>query len=65
MAEIIKFRPREHKDKPNRLEALVKGRIRVFTCGGCGGDFEVYFDEKPKECPLCGSEIGQWNEENE
>lgn len=63
MAEIIKFRPREHKDKPNRIEALVKNQIDTYICDNCGGRFEVYFNDKPKKCPHCHIEFLKWNED--
>lgn len=51
MAEIIQFKP---KSQINRIEALVKGQITMFTCDVCGGDIEVLFDNYPEKCPNCG-----------
>ena len=48
---IVQFKP---KSKTNRVEALMKGKIRVFTCDTCGYDFEVLFNDFPKQCPNCG-----------
>ena len=65
MAEIIKFRQREHRDKPNRFEALVKGQIEVYRCDMCGENFEVLFGKKPERCPHCMRYFTGWNEEKE
>ena len=51
---IIEFKPRS---KTNRVEALAKGKIRVFTCDTCGYDMEVLFNQFPENCPNCGLHI--------
>lgn len=60
MAQIIEFKKKEKKVM-SRTEALVKGRVRVFTCDSCGEEFEVIDDKYPDYCPGCGLEIETWN----
>ena len=48
---IVQFKPKSNK---NRVEALMKGKITIFTCDTCGGDIEVLFDNFPDKCPNCG-----------
>ena len=62
MAQIIKFQKKTDKE---RVKALVKGRIKVFTCDTCGTDIEVINEVYPKKCPGCGYEITQWNKSEE
>lgn len=54
---IVQFKPRQTKVGKNRIEALTKGKLRVFNCNGCGGEFEVLFDKFPETCPCCGVEF--------
>ena len=62
MAQIIKFQKRNDAE---RVKALVKGKIKVFTCDTCGTDIEVINEVYPKKCPGCGYEITQWNKSEE
>lgn len=55
---IIQFKP---KSKTDRVEALIKGKIRIFTCDTCGYDMEVLFNQFPDECPNCGLHIDWGN----
>lgn len=57
---IIQFKP---KSKTNRVEALMKGEITYFTCNTCGKGFEVYFNDRPDECPHCKRNIDWDNSE--
>ena len=62
MAKIIEFKKMKGK---NRTEALVKGRIRTFTCDTCGEEIEVINEEYPDCCPGCGLEIETWKKSEE
>ena len=53
---IIQFKPRV-KGSKNRVEALMKGEIEVYSCNACGEDFEVMFEDFPEKCPYCGKII--------
>ena len=66
MGTIIQFRRRQVKsDDAERVEAMVKGNIEVYTCNTCGEDFEVLNSRFPKTCPCCGVEIDEWRSEDE
>lgn len=67
MAQIIEFKKSKKVEKPgkNRVEALVKGRIRVFTCDECGARIEVINGEYPDRCPGCNREITKWKNSEE
>lgn len=55
---IVQFKPRRARtESRNRIKALTKGKLKVFNCDGCGGEFEVLFDEFPEKCPHCGVEF--------
>lgn len=63
MGNILQFKPVSKKQSTNRVEALVKGQVRTFTCDVCGGYFEALFDNLPDKCPNCGREI-DWGNSN-
>lgn len=65
MAQIIEFKKPGKKKSVNRVEALVKGRIRVFTCDECGATIEVVNDKYPDKCPGCNREITKWKNSEE
>ena len=68
MAQIIAFNVGRRNGKTleqERLKALVKGRIRYFTCDDCGADIEVINEKYPDRCPGCGRNITQWNKAEE
>ena len=52
----IQFKPRV-KGSKNRVEALMKGEIEIYSCNDCGEDFEVMFEDFPEKCPHCGKII--------
>jgi len=57
MANIIDFnsyRSRIRNKEKERIEAMMKGALEVYTCDTCSFRFEVLFDNKPDKCPGCG-----------
>ena len=63
MGVIVEFRPRSKKKQSGeakRLEAMIKGKLEVYTCDNCGGDIEVINDEFPSHCPHCNVELLEW-----
>ena len=55
MGTVIDFNEFYMKKKDaERLKALCEGKVEVYTCNGCGRDFEVVDDNFPEVCPCCG-----------
>ena len=68
MGEIVQFnRVKKIKPKsdikPNRVEALVKGKVDLFVCDNCGAYIEVLLDKRPERCPRCNFTIDEWKDE--
>ncbi len=60
MGVIVEFRPRSKKkqsEEAKRLEAMIKGKLEVYTCNNCGKRIEVMNDEFPTHCPGCNAKI--------
>lgn len=62
MSNIIQFKPKVNKSR-DRVEAMVKGQLRTFTCDSCGEVFEAYFNNLPSACPNCKLRI-RWEDSN-
>ncbi len=67
MCKVIEFAKYKQEKEimptcAERLKAMVEGQIEYYICDSCGADIEVINKLFPQRCPVCNTEIEEWND---